>query len=128
MNRPLVIRQIDTHVGRKAVTPFRLRAVEAERLLKYVEYLEARNARLAYLESNARAPQSAQPKVDVEDFVARRSLVSLEPEERVLSERIADERDLLGPGGSEVKEWRCPKCGVGPDERWDCCEVHAATA
>lgn len=29
---------------------------------------------------------------------------------------------------AEPVEHQCPKCGAAPDERWDCCQTHAATA
>lgn len=42
MIRPAVLRHIDQHCVRRAVTAFRLRAADAVRLMDYVEHLERR--------------------------------------------------------------------------------------
>lgn len=63
MNRPACIRHIDQHVARRRVTPFRLRAVDAARLLDYMEQLEARVA-------NAQAPRLSADTAEVVEAMA----------------------------------------------------------
>lgn len=40
-----------------------------------------------------------------------------------IAQSMTDAADFLDP----PEEYKCQKCGAGPDERYDCCEVHAMT-
>ncbi len=43
-------------------------------------------------------------------------------------EVLLSKKDATALRATAAIEWHCPKCGAGVDERFDCCEVHAATA
>lgn len=84
MKRPIVIRHVLSHVSRRCVTPFRLRTVDADRLAKYIEHLEA----------NQRSTGAGGSTITVR--LHADMSVSLEPEERVLGGLLAAAADAAG--------------------------------